>query len=76
MILIGLPFAMMVRNRKGMTLISFGIAILIGFIYYVANSVSLAFGKGGYLSPILAAWLTPLLFSIIALITIKSDFAN
>ncbi len=73
-VLTGLPFAMMIRSRKGMTFTSLGLAVAIGFVYYVANAVSLALGKGGLFPPILAAWATPLLFSSIAFITIESNF--
>ncbi len=73
-VLVGIPMALMVKNRKGMTFTSIGIAILIGFLYYVTNAVALAFGKGGLFPPILSAWATPLLFSSIALYTIEKNF--
>ena len=44
-VLVGLPFALMIRSRKGSTFMSLGLAIILGFLYYVANAVSLAFGK-------------------------------
>ena len=75
-ILIGLPFALMIRNRKGGTFISLGLAIILGFLYYVANAVSLAFGKSGLLPPILSAWAAPLLFTVMALIVIETDVSN
>jgi len=75
-VLIGLPFALMIRNRKGGTFVSLGLAIVLGFLYYVANAVSLAFGKSGLLPPILSAWAAPLLFTIMALIVIETDFSN
>lgn len=61
-VLVGLPFAMMVKNRKGMTFTSLGIALLIAFIFLIIDSVCIAFGKSGYLPPIVAAWLAPALF--------------
>ena len=70
----GLPFVLMLKNRKGMTFTSIGIAIMVGFLYYVVEAVSLAFGKEGLLTPLFSAWLTPLLFSGIALAFIKSKF--
>ena len=73
-VLVGLPFAMMVKSRKGMTFTSLGIAIIIGFLYYVANAVSLAFGKGDLLPPIVSAWITPFVFSVIALTVIENNF--
>jgi lipopolysaccharide export system permease protein len=75
-VLIGLPFALMIRSRKGSPFISLGIALILGFLYYVANAVSLAFGKSGLLPPIFSAWMTPVLFTIIALVVIETDFSN
>jgi len=75
-VLIGLPFALMIRSRKGSTFVSVGVALILGFLYYVSNAVSLAFGKGGLFSPIFSAWATPLVFTAIALIVIEADFAN
>ncbi len=73
-VLVGLPFALMTGRRKAMTFTSIGIAIAIGFLYYVFNAVGLALGKGGAVPPILAAWLAPLIFFIIAIILIKKKF--
>jgi lipopolysaccharide export system permease protein len=75
-VLLGLPFALMVKARKGMTFVSFGIAIAIGFLYYVATALSLAFGKGGILPPIMAAWLVPVVFTGLAFYFIESNFSN
>lgn len=73
-VLVGLPLAMMVKNRKGMTFTTLGIAMLIGFLYYVINAVCLALGKGGLFPPIVSAWAAPFFFSSIALLTIKLNF--
>jgi len=75
-VLVGLPFALMVKNRKGMTFTSIGIAIAIGFLFYVTNAVFLAFGKGGLLPPLFSAWAAPVFFTGSALILIESNFAN
>ena len=75
-VLIGLPFAMMIRSRKGSTFVSIGVALVVGFLYYVANAVSLAFGKSGLMPPLLSAWAAPLVFIITALIIIETDFSN
>ena len=61
-ILVGLPFALVTGKRKGLTFASVGIALLIGFLFFVVNSVGLALGKGGVLPPLLAAWFAPILF--------------
>jgi len=75
-VLLGLPFALMIRNRKGGVFVSIGLALVLGFLYYVTNAVSLAFGKSGVISPILSAWATPILFTVIALTIIETDFTN
>ncbi len=58
----GLPFALASGRRKGLTFASVGIALVIGFLFYVVNAVGLALGKGGVLPPLLAAWVAPILF--------------
>ncbi len=75
-VLLGLPFALMMKNRKGTTFTSLGIAMAIGFLYYVANAVALALGKGGVLPPTLSAWTAPIIFTGIGLLVIEFDFAN
>jgi lipopolysaccharide export system permease protein len=63
-IFVGLPFALSSGRRKGLTFASVGIALLIGFLFFVVNSVGLALGKGGALPPVAAAWFAPALFLI------------
>ncbi len=74
-VLIGLPFALMtVGKRRAMTFTSIAIALVIGFLYYVSDAVGLALAKGGALLPWEGAWLTPLLFSLVALFIICRNF--
>lgn len=73
-ILVGLPLSMMTGRRKAVTFTSLGIAIAIGFLYYVCNAVGLALGKGGLLDPFLSAWLAPLIFTGIAFYMIETKF--
>ena len=74
-VLIGLPFALMsVGKRKAMTFTSIAIALVIGFLYYVADAVGLALAKGGALLPWEGAWLTPILFTLVALFIIFRNF--
>lgn len=75
-VFVGLPFALMVRSRRRSIFTSLGVAIVIGFFYFVVNAVAIAFGKAGILPPLLSAWITPLLFVGIGIIAIESDFAN
>jgi lipopolysaccharide export system permease protein len=75
-VLIGLPFALMIRSRKGSSFDALGIALILGFLYYITNAVSLAFGKSGALPPILSAWAAPVIFFIAAIVIIETDFSN
>lgn len=70
----GLPFALVTGRRKGLTFASIGIALVIGFLFYVLNAISLALGKGGVLPPLAAAWFTPLLFSSVGVYLIHELF--
>ncbi|MBI5150762.1 MAG: LptF/LptG family permease [Candidatus Omnitrophica bacterium] len=72
-VLAGLPFALMFKSRKGATFTALGIAVGTGFLYYVVNAVSIAFGKGGFFPPVVAAWATPALFAMVALSVIESN---
>jgi lipopolysaccharide export system permease protein len=65
-IILGLPFSFLMRRRAtGMS--SIGLSIVVGFLYYILNAVSIALGRGGVLAPLLAASLShivALLFSL------------
>lgn len=73
-VLAGLPFALMTGRRKAVTFTSIGIAVVIGFLYYVFDAVGLALGKGGVLPPFAAAWLAPSVFLMLGLGLIKKYF--
>lgn len=75
-IFLGLPFALMTKSRKGMTFLSVFIAMAVSFAYYVLSAVFLAFGKGGLLPPILAAWFPPVLFLGTGFIIIEYNFGR
>jgi len=68
---VGLPFALMIRKRKGMTFASFGICIAVGFLYYLVNAVSIALGKSGLFLPAVSGWFANVLFFVVALILLK-----
>lgn len=53
-ILLGIPFALMMR-KHATGLSSIGLSLMVGFLYYVLEAVSIALGKGGVLFPALAA---------------------
>lgn len=58
----GLPFALLTGRGKSLTFASIGVALAIGFLFYVINAVGLALGKSGVLFPLMAAWIAPLIF--------------
>ena len=58
-------------NTRSGGFISFGISMLIIFIYYVIFSIARSFGKNGMLSPIMAAWIQNIIFLAAGLLLIK-----
>ena len=60
-VIVGIPFALTMR-RRATGLSSLGIAIMVGFLYYVVTAVSIAFGKAGLFPPILAVSLSHIMF--------------
>ena len=57
-VLLAVPFAMTMKRRAA-GLSAIGLSLLVGFIYYIAEAVSIAIGKGGaFLAPALAASLS------------------
>jgi lipopolysaccharide export system permease protein len=49
-------------TRGGGMAIGIGQALVVGFLYWTAHSVAIAFGRSGVLEPILAGWIANLLF--------------
>jgi lipopolysaccharide export system permease protein len=70
----GLPFALLLRSRKRSSFAAIGVAMAIGFLYYVLSAVCLAFGKGGLFPPIVAAWAAPLVTMLTTMIVIERNF--
>ncbi|MDD5428829.1 MAG: LptF/LptG family permease [Candidatus Omnitrophica bacterium] len=64
-ILIGAPFALI--TTRGGVMIGVGMSIAIGLLYYASIAISIAFGKAGILSPIMAAWLGNVVFGAIGI---------
>jgi len=60
-IVVGAPFALI--STRGGVLIGIGTSVAIGLLYYACIAVFLAFGKGGILPPIVAAWLGNIVFA-------------
>lgn len=65
-ILLGIPFSLKIKKRAtGFS--SLGLSLMLGFLYYVLNAISIALGKAGILIPFLAVSLShiaALLFSV------------
>lgn len=65
-IIVGIPFAL--RTKKRVTaMASFGICFVVSFLYYVSNAMSIAFGKAGFLPPLLAASLSHVIFFLLGI---------
>lgn len=60
-VLVGMPFAL--KTNRGGALVGVGLSIAIGLFYYGGIAISLAFGKAGYLPPLVAAWFANILFA-------------
>lgn len=60
-LIVGIPFSLTMR-RRATGLSSMGIAIMIGFLYYVISAISIAFGKAGLLTPLLSASISHIIF--------------
>lgn len=59
-ILLGIPFSLRIK-RRATGISSLGISIMLAFLYYVVNAISIALGKSGVLIPLLAASLSHML---------------
>jgi lipopolysaccharide export system permease protein len=72
-VLVGLPFALSSSGkRKASTFTAIGIALMIGFSYYILDAVGLALGKGGALPTWICAFIAPLTFLIIGITAINT----
>ncbi|MFH0913551.1 MAG: LptF/LptG family permease [Candidatus Omnitrophota bacterium] len=69
-ILLGIPFSMMMKKRA-MGMSSVGLAMMLGFLYYVFNAISIALGKAGLLMPVLAVSLSHIVAILSALYLIS-----
>jgi lipopolysaccharide export system permease protein len=70
-IILGVPFSLMTRKRAT-GLSSIGLSIMVGFLYYIVDAITIALGKGGLFTPILAASLTHIVALIFSLYLINS----
>ena len=66
MVLLAIPFALK-RKLSGNFSLSFGVAMLIGFGYWVLAAFCISLGHGGALPTWIAAWIPNAIFSLIGL---------
>jgi len=62
----------MMLKKRATGLSSVGLSIMVGFLYYVLNAISIALGKAGILMPSLAASLSHILALISAIYLIQA----
>jgi lipopolysaccharide export system permease protein len=72
MVLLAVPFALKRRPGSGMAL-SFGIAMLIAFGYWMLSAFCISLGHSGALSPWTAAWIPNTIFALIGLFFFTSE---
>jgi lipopolysaccharide export system permease protein len=64
MVLVGIALSLRRSGiRGGSMAIGIGQALLVGFLYWAAHSIAIAFGRGGVLPPVVAGWLANALFT-------------
>ena len=63
--LIGIPFA--IQPVRGGAALGLSLGLGIGLIFYGANSILIAFGKGGWMDPVIAAWAAPAAFLLLGI---------
>ena len=64
-VLIGVPFS--IETGRGNALIGMARGISIAMLYLPAVAIALALGKGGYLPPVLSAWIALILFALLGI---------
>lgn len=69
-IFVAIPFSLKMKKRAT-GLSSLGLSIIVGFLYYVVNAVSIALGYAGILMPIVAVSLSHAFFFFLSLYLIK-----
>jgi lipopolysaccharide export system permease protein len=62
MAFLGIPFSLR-DGRSGGLGVGVGFSIVIGFSYFIINSLLLSLGQAGAIPPLLAAWTANILFA-------------
>lgn len=60
-VLLAIPFSL-TQSRRGGAMMGMAVGIFLGVLYYFVMAISIALGKGGFFPPLLAAWITNILF--------------
>lgn len=63
---LSVPFPVGAGPRRGGLAIGLAISLVIAFSYWIAHSMFLALGHGGYLPPVISAWGANLIFGPVA----------
>lgn len=63
MVLVGIPFAL--QSPRGGRVIGIALCLALGLGYFLVHSAGLALGRGGILSPVVAAWAANALFGLL-----------
>jgi lipopolysaccharide export system permease protein len=64
MVLVGIALSLRRSGTRGGSMaIGIGQALVVGFLYWASHSIAIAFGRGGALPPVVAGWLTNVLFT-------------
>jgi len=64
MVLLGISLPM--RGRAGGGLVTTAIGIFVSLFYWFSHAMSLSMGYAGIVPPVVAAWLVPLVFAVVA----------
>lgn len=71
LIVVVIGTALALRVRRGGLAISFGLSVLISFIYYAFIRTGQSLGHSGTLPPVLAAWIGNFFFGVLAVVLLK-----
>ena len=69
MMLIGAPLS--IYSKRSVLIISFGLALLVSFIYWVFLSIGISLGKNGVFPPFLAVWMGNIFFIAVSYVVHK-----